>query len=321
MCKPVRNLMIDSIDELDQLRDVVRGADLEFTQLSAGRLQGMLMRFDLGGLCYDFHSASLSMRAKGGGSRKLLSFVLPEVPGVYNGYRLEPGQPIVFPPETSFEGQSLGGFRNHILTILPEQLAAAAARRGSRTDIGSLDVAGQLLCAPTTSRRLFRLCQTLKDGLLRGEIGIGATAARRRLQEALLSELCRILVCPQPNEPGRGAASFREHCRVVSAVEEFLATSNMEAPSIGDVCAVTGFPPRTLCYAFQQVLGLSPALYLRIRRLLAVRRALRVATPDHADVTTIAMEHGFWHLGRFAQFYKEFFGESPSVTLRREAAS
>jgi transcriptional regulator GlxA family with amidase domain len=46
-----------------------------------------------------------------------------------------------------------------------------------------------------------------------------------------------------------------------------------------------------------------------------VRRALRGAQPGKHLVKTIALGHGFWHLGRFAQDYRALFGETPSETL------
>jgi transcriptional regulator GlxA family with amidase domain len=39
-----------------------------------------------------------------------------------------------------------------------------------------------------------------------------------------------------------------------------------------------------------------------------------------ANVTTIAMRHGFVHLGRFSTQYRAAFGEGPSATLRRGRA-
>nr|WP_291942362.1 helix-turn-helix domain-containing protein [Limnohabitans sp.] len=33
-------------------------------------------------------------------------------------------------------------------------------------------------------------------------------------------------------------------------------------------------------------------------------------------MTEVAMGHGFWHLGRFAGLYKNYYGESPSETVR-----
>jgi len=34
-------------------------------------------------------------------------------------------------------------------------------------------------------------------------------------------------------------------------------------------------------------------------------------------VTDVALEHGFVHMGRFAGYYKQRFGCSPSATLRQ----
>jgi AraC family ethanolamine operon transcriptional activator len=311
----LRHTVIHSIDELDQLRDIVRGADVEYTQLAPGRLQGTLVSLDLGGLRYDFHQASLPLRGKGGGSREELSFELPEVPTTINGCRLERGHLFVYPPVATYEGQHCADYRAHVLTIHPDLLAAFAEQRGMGIDVGSLRRAGSIRCPPAAAQRLSVLCQTIPDGLQRGEIALDDGAARRHLEAAVLSSFCQALAGAQPREPGRVAASHRQHCRVVRAAEEFLAITGLDAPSLSDLCAATGLPPRTLNFAFQNALGMSPARYLRIRRLLAVRRALRRTPPDGASVTTIAMAHGFWHLGRFAQHYREYFSELPSETL------
>jgi len=38
------------------------------------------------------------------------------------------------------------------------------------------------------------------------------------------------------------------------------------------------------------------------------------------NVTQVALDYGFVHLGRFSESYKSAFGELPSETLRRQKA-
>ena len=77
---------------------------------------------------------------------------------------------------------------------------------------------------------------------------------------------------------------------------------------------------RTLHTVFHQELGTSAMAYLRAIRLDRVRGELLRVGPD-GHVTEVAMRWGFSHPSRFAQQYRDRFGELPSQTLRRPPAS
>jgi AraC-like DNA-binding protein len=73
---------------------------------------------------------------------------------------------------------------------------------------------------------------------------------------------------------------------------------------------------RTLHATFQQELGESPMSYLRRLRLDHVRAELMRGHPADVQVTEVALRWGFLHQSRFAQQYRERFGELPRDTLR-----
>lgn len=75
---------------------------------------------------------------------------------------------------------------------------------------------------------------------------------------------------------------------------------------------------RTLHASFQRCFGMSPMAYVRKMRLEHVREELLAwASDPDIRVTDVATRWEFFHLGRFAQQYRERFGESPSDTIRR----
>ena len=87
------------------------------------------------------------------------------------------------------------------------------------------------------------------------------------------------------------------------------------AVSLPEVCRATGTSAPTLNAAFREHYGTTPRAYHRARRLVAVRRALKRHWPNETTITEAAYDHGFWHLSRFSQAYKQCFGEMPSQTL------
>ncbi len=96
---------------------------------------------------------------------------------------------------------------------------------------------------------------------------------------------------------------------------------NPERPLfIPEICAAIRVSERTMRVCCQEHLGMSPKHYLLLRRMHMTRRALRERATSATTVTKVATQYGFWQLGRFAVEYRALFGESPSATMRQQAA-
>lgn len=106
----------------------------------------------------------------------------------------------------------------------------------------------------------------------------------------------------------------RRHVRIVQAAVDFLDAALARPVYSDEVGRAVGATPRFLNDAFSAVLGMSLHRYLRLRRLTLARRRLQ-AEGEVGLVKTVALDLGFWHLGRFALAYRDLFGESPSETL------
>jgi transcriptional regulator GlxA family with amidase domain len=104
----------------------------------------------------------------------------------------------------------------------------------------------------------------------------------------------------------------RDVKRAIDYIEAHL-DSGVTLEAIVEASGVAG---RTLLKHFKDTKGISPMRYLCNARFEKVREALARAQPEEC-VTTIAMNWGFSHLGRFSVEYRRRFGERPSDTLER----
>lgn len=124
----------------------------------------------------------------------------------------------------------------------------------------------------------------------------------------------------QPAQEVRPRDARTARRRLVQHAVEFLSSHAAEGVRIGELSRVAGVSERTLRKAFHTVHGLSPKQFDLRQRLFGARHALCRVDATRKTVTTIACEFGFFELGRFSRAYKAAFGESPSQTIKTNAA-
>jgi AraC-like DNA-binding protein len=99
-------------------------------------------------------------------------------------------------------------------------------------------------------------------------------------------------------------------------IVEYMEANADEPLTPQELARVGCMSVRTLHASFQQTFGESPMSYLRRIRLDHVRAELLRSDPSRVRVIDVAMRWGFFHQSRFAQQYRDHFGELPSQTLR-----
>lgn len=141
------------------------------------------------------------------------------------------------------------------------------------------------------------------------------TAAHNPTVGAHVESLLIGLLCGYESQRG-GSPPPTIAPQFVRRAEEFMA-ANLSAPiQLPEIAGAAGVPVRTLSEGFLRFRHTSPINLLRQMRLDRARQIIRESTAE-LRVATIALDCGFTHLGRFAQGYRERFGELPSETPRR----
>jgi AraC-like DNA-binding protein len=99
---------------------------------------------------------------------------------------------------------------------------------------------------------------------------------------------------------------------IVRRAERFIIDNASASITVSDVADHLGISLRSLQAGFRQWRETTPNAFLRRARLQLVRDEFLRSGQD-ANVTTVALRHGFSHLGRFSALYRSAFGEDPSA--------
>lgn len=146
----------------------------------------------------------------------------------------------------------------------------------------------------------------------------GALAAPRARIAAgvLLAEAARTLIADAAGAAAPRRLPGPNDRRLVRRAEDIMRARHADPLTTGEIAALLGVGARRLQCAFESVRDAPPLGVLKSIRLAEARE--RLQDPNGTGtVTSIALDCGFCHLGRFAGAYAQTYGESPSETLRR----
>lgn len=304
--------------DADEYQSSIRGGDNLLTFLAGGVFRAELTTIQVGKLTLQRGRENLP--------RLATTSMPPNIVGIL-GWLGDGAFPVVRGVQIrQGEWMSLGlGMQSHHRTAGPVNYVALTINSGDLAQ-AAIDQTG--IPVSVTGGKVLRVPEYLGAWLMsvidaasravETTAGIFASPlAADALEHALLRPMIMCLMhgetVAQDIPGGRGAAVAKRFEEVVEA--------HLEGPlMIPDLCRTIGVSQRTLSNICQEQLGVSPLRFMTLRRLHMTRRMLLRADPRSTTVTQIAMDNGFWEMGRFAATYKSLFEESPSATLRRPPA-
>jgi len=302
------------------------GAGIELVDLDAMQLQSTPLRarrviVRLESAAVVFHSTNLRLRTRTRVLEGRLAYVTfgPHTNGTANGMALRPDVMLVAEPETEVQFVTNDGYESIALLLPPEDIRAHLTARQRAIDFRLPQGAETLQVDAEKVRRLFSWGKRLVDTAARqpelfNERREERLAAHVELLETLLATLGEV----SDFTPDRSDRTRQAQSRIVKMAEDYALSNPGDRLYVTDLCRAAAVSERTLEYAFNEVMGLTPMTYLVRLRMHRVRQALQDGTHGTTTVSTEALNWGFWHFGEFSRAYRNCFGELPSETLRRK---
>ena len=301
----------------DQYAASVQGAGLAVSVTKAGRFGAKLVRSNLGQqLWMQRFCESLPRIAHIDTvpDRVVISFSTASTPcGEFDGIEMSADTLILFGTGVSAVSRTSGPACFASMSLPIESMEALDAGFDGGVVKPPRD---SVIVAPpaATMARLQKLHATAGHLTEHAPEVLACPAAARSLELALIAAMTDCLHTTNYQKPAR---RNRRYGTIIRRFYDLLRANPDDVLHIPEICKAIGVSRRTLSTCCNEILGMSPYHYLKLRQMNLARGALTRGDAAVSSVTQIATAHGFWDLGRFAVSYRAMFGERPSQTLRR----
>ena len=297
-------------------QQALRAAEVEIVITAKGGFRGQVTRIDIGRLWMQRGRENLPnlFTLRLNPTRAAIMFLADtSQPALrHSGVDVSPDQIMVY-SHNVIERRTFAPCHWASMSLPPKDLAAVGlAIAGRELTVPSATYV--LRPTPALMSRLLTL-HTEANNLARMAPSV---LAHPEVAKALEQYLIHAMItCLAEGAPERVSIALNHHLKVIGKLEEFFAANPDRSLYVAEICAATGTSERALRACCHEQLGMGPMRYLWLRRMHLARNALLSSSEARTTVTTIAMDHGFWQLGRFAVQYHALFGELPSATLHR----
>ena len=302
------------LDGFEALQSAVKGTHFDVVQLGRGKLSGDISHLGIDDLTLNVGTFSMGICARrtSADDRILVGMLLGSTDRVTQwSFDMLPADIVVIPPLAEHHAVHWGASSYAAIRLDPRELPLFFGgdpwlsdaenwqeKKRYRADSGIGLIAAQGL-------------SLLADHLAQQPGALSEDAAdfwKRTIIECMTVTISSAL-------PADDGGHLNSAMKLVRSVEDYLQTTGDRPMHISEICSRLCLSRRSLHRAFHEVFGIGPVTFLRQKRLCAVHSILKRGSPETTTVAQVAIEQGFIELGRFSQYYRMMFGESPSQTL------
>lgn len=315
-------LLVDSrrLDGFEGLHQAVHGTHVDVMQLGRGKLRGTLSHIGIGDFSLSIGSFNVGMRTQriSSDEKLIIGMLLKAEDRVTHwSFDMQPSDVLAMPPlvehDGIFHGASAYAAVRFDLGDVPSIFAGQPRLSDPESWRRKNHFRADAARGPIAPRQLARIVSQLTEH----QAALPATTTefwKRSIAECMAANV----LCSLPPDGSGWLPAAR---RIVRKVEDYLDEAGARPVHISEICEALRVSRRTLHRAFHEVFGIGPVTFLRHKRLCAIHSILRDSHPGIATVATVAMQQGFYELGRFSQYYRAIFGEYPSQTLEAGCAA
>jgi AraC family ethanolamine operon transcriptional activator len=315
----LREVSVVQITDPTAVRDSIEVLDQDIINLDPKKFEVKRITVPLDDCCliYSWSSSALRTRTLLHENFDTCTILGPQSKGSIDGAKLHPYSLIAAGHGAHAEIVVDSGYESVALLIPPDVLEGHLNLRGGEGRYVIPD--GHDVWHPRSdvAQEHFELGVRMADAAEKApEIFNDNHWAKHGAQVEFMDSLFATIESCIPDEHINTDRKGKSYSQIVRTCEDYTLNLDGRRPYVSELCATANVSERTLQYAFQNIMGMSPLTYLNRLRLHRSRDELRKATSDSTTVTDVALNWGFWHFGEFSRFYKNCFGELPSTTLR-----
>jgi len=296
----------------------LRGWSQDYLQLSAGRFSGKIVEVSIGPIQVFKEMIHQRVDEKANPRRDSYTVGVPVYvgeDGYWQGYNLQRDSLMTLCPNEELH------FRTPLVSSILVTVINCAEFDFFSNNTGDVDVGSLVAWAKTgefSSQAAERFRATLQQVLVSvistPEV-LEHTASQRAIIDTVMNaSMDALLARVEENKPSRKAHAVQR--TIVERARNYVLANRENPLTVSDLCFHLRMSRRGLHHAFMNVLGVNTITFLRYVKLHGVKKDLLQANPTDS-VTGIACKWGFWHMGMFSLYYKNLFGETPSMTLRK----
>jgi|GEM_PF-2168244 len=306
-----------NFSDFDDFCDNALKWDLDYRQLEGGSFSGELLTFGNAHAIFSRARLDRRMLQRGVSPAGLVTFGLlanPDINIYWRNMDISGNELFIFPPNGELYSISHTDFDVLVISLTEDKLNQVCASL-ELPDFHDLVAGNEVFqCVPHGLAALRTLLLKIEREIRQMNGTFNPDLYMNQLENDLAIQLIGLLACNcQPAIRSRP----RKRDLALQSAESYIREAGDRIVTIPELCGACNASQRTLEYAFRERYRLTPKEYTLVHRLNNARKQLRAAVPKNNQVSMIAQQHGFWHMGQFSSSYRKLFAERPSETLKQ----